>query len=381
MKYKKILFVTSRYPFPVTGGDKLRISEVMKFLSKKNKLDLISIGNENKKINFIKNQYVYKNNLFNKIINIFKSFFRNEPMQVGLYKIPAMKEKIGRICKNYDVIVFHLIRSAYYVPNNFKGIKILEMTDLISKNYNTVEKNLSFINPFRYLYKFEKNKLKLYEYNESKKFDKIVLVNKQDINNSIIKKNKRIVIIGNGTHLKQNIFAKYKKKNNIIFFGNINSLANSSACIEFVNNYLPTLKKRHPNLEFKIYGNCSKILKIYFKFKGVKVKSNISDLKFYCKNSLAGICNVKIQSGLQNKILDYTSIGLPIIINEISNNFKSLKGKNVLVFHNKSEFFFYINKLLKNENFRNKISKINFDKTKKYFNWNKILTNYSKIIK
>ena len=58
MKYKKILFVTSRYPFPVTGGDKLRISEVMKFLSKKNKLDLISIGNENKKINFIKNQYV-----------------------------------------------------------------------------------------------------------------------------------------------------------------------------------------------------------------------------------------------------------------------------------------------------------------------------------
>ncbi len=51
-----------------------------------------------------------------------------------------------------------------------------------------------------------------------------------------------------------------------------------------------------------------------------------------------------------------------------------------LFFITNQNFFFYIDKLLTNENFRNKISKINFDKTKKYFNWNKILTNYYKII-
>jgi len=47
---------------------------------------------------------------------------------------------------------------------------------LICKEFLKLEKNLSFINPLKYLYKFEKNKLKLYERNESKKFDKIVLV-------------------------------------------------------------------------------------------------------------------------------------------------------------------------------------------------------------
>ncbi len=381
MKYKKILFVTTRYPFPVTGGDKLRISEIMRFLSKKNKIDLISIGNERKKINFIEKQYIFKNNIINKIFYILKSFFKNEPLQVGLYKLPLMKKKIGEICGDYDVIIFHLIRSTYYFSDTFKGIKILEMTDLISKNYETVEKNLSFINPLKYIYKYEKIKLKSYEINQSKKFDKIVFVNKQDIYNSNIKDNKKIIVIGNGTHLKENVFFKNKNKKNIIFFGNINSLANRDACIDFIDNYLPTLKKNYPNLEFKIFGNCSKILKIFFNLKGIEVKSNINNLKFYCKNTLAGICNVKIQSGLQNKILDYTSIGLPVIINTISNNFKLLKGKNILVYKDKSEFFFNLNKLFKNNNLRNKISNMNFNKTKKHFMWKKILINYSNIIK
>ena len=104
-------------------------------------------------------------------------------------------------------------------------------------------------------------------------------------------------------------------------------------------------------------------------------------MKYHCKNTLAGICNVKIQSGLQNKILDYTSIGLPIIINTDSNNFKFLKGKNILLYKEKSEFFSNINKLIKNKSLSNKISIINFDKTKKNYIWSKILAKYLNIVR
>ena len=48
-------------------------------------------------------------------------------MQIGLFKIPEMKKKIMEISMNYDVIIFHLIRSAYYLPKNYSGKKILEM--------------------------------------------------------------------------------------------------------------------------------------------------------------------------------------------------------------------------------------------------------------
>ena len=119
-----------------------------------------------------------------------------------------MKEKIEKICKKYDVIIFHLIRSAYYVPNSFKGKKILEMTDLISENYKTVEKNLSSLNPLKYLYKFEKKKLMKYEIKQTTKFNNLVIVNKNDVKNSNMPKEK-LSIIGNGT-CQKNIYSKKK---------------------------------------------------------------------------------------------------------------------------------------------------------------------------
>ena len=219
-----------------------------------------------------------------------------------------------------------------------------------------------------------------YEIKQTTKFNNLVIVNKNDVKNSNMPKEK-LSIIGNGTHIQKNIYSKKNKKNNIIFFGNINSLANRSACLDLVNNYLPTLNKDFSKLNLKIIGNCSNILKIFFWFKGVNIISNIYLLKNYCENSLAGVCNVKIHSGLQNKILDYTSIGLPVIISKASNNFQFLKGKNILQFENKRQFFAHIKKLSSEIQFRNYCSSTNYKKTMRYYKWKKILKDYSKLIK
>jgi len=380
-KYKKILVITSRYPFPVRGGDKLRVVEIIKELSKKNSLDLVSIGDDEKKISFINKQFIFKHNLLRKVFEISKSFLINEPLQIGLFKIPRMKNKIAKISKNYDAIIFHLIRTAYYLPSDYKGRKILEMTDLISKNYETVDSNLNKFNPLKFLYKYEKIRLKKFEKKNSQKFDTIVLVNKKDLNNSNLKKyNKSVKIVGNGTHRKKNIYINKKNKKNLIFFGNINSLANRSACFDFIKNYLPTLKLKYPNINYKILGNCSLLLKIYFQLKGVTVIRNIDQLSNFSKNSIAGICNVKIHSGLQNKILDYTSIGIPVLCNLNSNNFKFLSNNDLLIYKNKSDFFKKLDKLIMNENLRKTISNNCFLKTNKYYLWKKILAKYQSII-
>lgn len=379
MKSKKILVITSRYPFPIRGGDKLRIAKIVNFLSKKNTIDLVSVGNFIKKKKFIRKQFIFQNSIVNKIYQIIKSFFNNEPLQIGFFKIPKMKEKINRISKHYDVIIFHLIRTCYYLPKNFKGNKILEMTDLISKNYKTVEKNISNYNPLKMIYIFEMGKLINYEKKMIRKFNYSVFVNKKDLGESMVT-NKKIKIIGNGTLKKKNIFLSNKKKNNIIFFGNINSLANRTACYEFIKNYLPILKKKYPNLKFIILGNCSIFLQFIFNLYGVKVYSNIKNLSNFTRNTLAGICNVNIQSGLQNKILDYTSIGLPVLANKLSNNFSYFKSDDLLIYKNKKDFFIKLDKLYKNKSFQKKISKNCYKKTNKFYQWNSTLERYNSLI-
>lgn len=379
MKYKNILVITSRYPYPVRGGDKLRIDEIIKNLSKKNKIDLVSIGNTITKKKYINKQFIFKNTLQNKIYQTIKSILLKEPMQIGLYKVEKMKRKIISISKNYDAIIFHLIRAAYYLPLNYKGKKILEMTDLISKNYDTVKKNTGLLSPIRLIYNFEKKNLKIFEDSIIKHFDSIVFVNKKDLNQKLLN-NKKTKIIGNGTKIKKNIFLNNSVKDNIIFFGNINSLANMTACIDLIKNYLPSLNKKIPRIKLIILGNCSLVLKIFFNFLGAKVYSNIKDLSNYTKKTLAGVCNVKIQSGLQNKILDYTSIGLPVLANKISNNFKYLKSHDILIFKNKKDFLKKVELLKNNKKLQKKLSTNCFNKTKKFYSWEIALKNYESLL-
>ena len=253
------------------------------------------------------------------------------------------------------------------------------MTDLISKNYKTVEKNISNYNPLKMIYIFEMGKLINYEKKMIRKFNYSVFVNKKDLGESMVT-NKKIKIIGNGTLKKKNIFLSNKKKNNIIFFGNINSLANRTACYEFIKNYLPILKKKYPNLKFIILGNCSIFLQFIFNLYGVKVYSNIKNLSNFTRNTLAGICNVNIQSGLQNKILDYTSIGLPVLANKLSNNFSYFKSDDLLIYKNKKDFFIKLDKLYKNKSFQKKISKNCYKKTNKFYQWNSTLERYNSLI-
>jgi len=76
---KKILFISTRFPFPIFGGDKLRLFDILEFLSKKNQVDLVCLGEKNKiqkkNLTFCKNIKVFQLDFLSRIINSF--FFMN----------------------------------------------------------------------------------------------------------------------------------------------------------------------------------------------------------------------------------------------------------------------------------------------------------------
>ena len=86
---KKILFISTRYPFPIFGGDKIRAVGILRHLSKKNKIDLICLnGQKNSHLNQIKfcnNVKVFRINFIKRLIYTITSFLKFEPLQVGFY--------------------------------------------------------------------------------------------------------------------------------------------------------------------------------------------------------------------------------------------------------------------------------------------------------
>lgn len=383
---KKILFVTSRNPFTKEySGDGLRSSKIIKFLDKKNKLDVVYSNNQLQKKKFKSkniNQIVFKNQLLKRIYNIFLSLINLRPLQLGFFYCSGIKNYIKNNHHKYDVIIFHLIRSAQYLPADFQGKKILEMTDLMSENYRQTIKNLSIFNPLFYIYFLERYLITSYENYCVKIFDKIVLASKKDCINKNKKFLKKVVEIPNGTGAKENKnIYKYSINNyKIIFTGNINYLPNKIACYDFVKNILPLVNKIFPYVEFHIIGKINFINKIYLKsFKNVKVLGPIENLNKFIDKAICGVSNLEISTGTPTKILTYMSLGLPVLCSNNSiKNYSKIKNKVICCKDNKN-FINSIMKLKKNKKTSNLLSSSGFKNVKKY-TWEKTLKDYYKLI-
>ena len=384
---KKILIVTTKFTFPLFRGDNLRIYNISKYLSKKNKIDLIytgSKGNYQKEIKFFNKTIFIKSNYIKKFFYIPYFLFKNKSLRVGYFFSSEMKKKISQIQKDYDCIIFHSIEASEYLPKNFSGTKILEMTDLKSNNYLQLYKKLSFYNPLKYLYLIEKKFLENYEKNIAKLFDFIILVSKQDQKIFPVKsyRKNKVKVIPLGMDVKKNIY-KYKQKNNdVVFIGNINYHPNKIACFEFITEIMPKLKTMGVSINFVIIGQTSRFLKfLLLKHPNVKIYNNVKSPEKLCSKAICGIANLSVATGMQFKILEYMRMGLPAIISEKC--YKSLsvtKNKDLLVFKNNNDFINKIIKLRNEKNFSNKISNNGYKNIYTNYTWEKVLKKYNELI-
>ena len=382
----KILFISTRYPFPIFGGDKLRSFGILKFLSKKNQVDLVCLGKRNemqKDLAFCRNIKVFYLGFLPRIINTIFSFLKLEPLQNGFCLSNEMKNYIDNVEDKYDTIICHLLRSSQYLPNKFKGKKILEMTDLPSLNYQQLINQLSILNPLKYLYAIEKFLVYKYEEKISGKFHNIVFVSNKDALEAKKKiSKKKISVIGNAGNFVSKLF-KYKKNNNkIIFIGNINYMPNKLACYYFAKNILKKINLKYPKIKFHVIGNVGYLNKMFLgKYRNVVIHGKVNNLKNVIKNSICGLCNIKVSTGFQNKTLTYMSYGIPTILSmNAFVNTKFKKNREVLVFRNDEELIKNIYYLKNNKTKANQLS-INSQKIiKKKYNRDKVLLKYNKII-
>jgi len=386
---KKILFVSTRYPIPVFGGDKNRTVGILKFLSKKNKVDFVTLIKKNQnrtnELSFCNNVKVFEiNNLFSRLTKAVVSMLSGKPLQIGFYYSKELKEYINKVEKNYNTIVFHQLRGSQYLSKNFKGKKVLEMTDLQSLNYQQVFERLYPLNPLKYIYALEKYLIRKYEKRVVKLFDKIVFISKKDSKKAgqILGYKKKIAYVRNGCDLNKNLFKYHKSNYKILFLGNIKYLPNKYACYHFAKNILPRLNELYAKFEFHIVGEINYFDKFKLKrCKNVIVYGPIKNLNYIIKIVSCAICNINIATGSQLKILTYMSYGIPTISSSISFKDTNLKkNKEIMVYKNDDELIQNIEKIVQNKKLAKNLSVSSHKVIKNKYKWDKIFSKYNNII-
>ena len=118
-------------------------------------------------------------------------------------------------------------------------------------------------------------------------------------------------------------------------------MPNKDACIFFARKILPELNKHNPFLKFEIIGNINFLNKLSFLFfKNVQCVGSVKKVERYIKNSICGLSNLRVATGVQNKILTYGSYGLPTLCSlKSTQGLLSFKNnRHLITYKNNNEF-------------------------------------------
>jgi len=357
MKHKKkLLVLTPRFPYPVIGGDRLRIYQVCKALANRFSLTLVSLCETQAEMQ----TPVPDDGIFDHIERVLltpqRSFLNTlmaipgrTPLQVAYYQSPDFARIVENLLPEHDGVLSHLIRCSEYIRHSKKP-KFLEMTDAISMNYQRI-KNLNESTGIKgYIYKLESSRLGDYERDVIRDFDITILVSETDKSYLVgddLKLNQRVIVCSNGVDLKNLPFRNRHDSNPVIvYIGNMASMQNMDACMYFAKDVMPLINQRM-TATFRIVGKISDSDAARLRaLPNVEVTGPVKDIASSVADARLGVCPVRLAAGVQNKVLEYMALGLPVVTSSIGlEGFSAKSGDDLLVADSPAEYVEQISRI------------------------------------
>jgi len=336
---RRLLVLTPRYPYPVVGGDRLRIYQVCRALSERFSLTLLSLCETEAEMNMS----LPEDGVFDRIERILLTRSRSylntllalggtTPLQVAYYRSAAFARAVERLLPEHDGVLSHLIRCAEYVKGTNKP-SILEMTDAISLNYERVRKLKNAGGLKAQVYRLEATRLLAYERRIIEAFDLSVLVSETDRMYLVGAAQEKVMVCSNGVALEHLPFKnRCESEPVIVYIGNMASVQNMDACLYFAREVMPLVSQR-VDATFRVVGRISDRDAAKLRtFANVEVTGPVNDVAKAVEDARLGICPVRLAAGVQNKVLEYMALGLPVVTSSIGlEGFSAQPERDLLV--------------------------------------------------
>ncbi|MFM2228204.1 MAG: hypothetical protein RL664_1547 [Bacteroidota bacterium] len=352
----KLVVLSSRIPYPLEKGDKLRIFHQIKHLAKSHEICLICLNENSEEIDtsvleeLVTELHIIPLAKWKIPFRLFFAIFHNLPFQVEYFLERKNKKKIEAIIQEFNPnhIYCQLIRTAEYVKNLFQFDKTLDYMDAFSA---AAMRRAKTEKRFRKLFwKIENERVKKYERSIYDYFNQHSIITEQDRNLLAIPSNKKISIVPNGVDTGHFENSNVSKKYDIVFAGNMNYPPNIAAAIFLVEEILPKLKSQFPNVTVLIAGANPSTEVLNLATENISVSGWMNDIReAYCESRVF-VAPMFIGAGMQNKILEAMSSELPVITTTLAAEaFKEKNLSKVLEANSSFEFAKAIQYYLLNE--------------------------------
>ena len=323
----KLLILTSRFPYPLEKGDKLRIFHQMKALSEHFEIILCSITDAPIFIHdylvvkvYCSRIYTFHRSNIRIAKNLVWAFLNGFPLQIGYFFDKSIQTEIHSVVKKEkpDHIFCQLIRTAEYV-RDLDVPKTLDYMDTFSIGAKRWAKHAKAI--LQPILRREAEKLAEYENDIFNDFDFHTIISEQDRDFLQTPDNKRIKVVPNGVDTSFfKPMPEIEKIHDIAFIGNMGYVPNVEGARYLVQVILPKLIKKHPDIKILIAGARPTALVQSFSSKNVTVTGWVEDIRIAYASAKIFVAPLFLGSGQQNKILEAMSMEVPCLTTNLVNN-------------------------------------------------------------
>lgn len=333
----RVLVLTPRLPWPPIGGDRLRIWQICRHLSREFDLSLISLCTTEAEME----QPIPADGIFARVERVPHSPFArirglagalpgSVPLQVGYYRNAAFSRKLRGMIPGHHAALAHLVRTVEYLfPHRLP--KMVEMTDAISLAYNRAAEHMTGVRSLAY--RAEARRLRRFEKRAIRACDRAVLVSAVDRDSLDLGEDaNRVLVCSNGVDAASLPFEYAPDGRTIVFIGKNLFRPNADAIAYFAQELLPAVRARVPYARFKVVGEIRPEFAARLRSQDIEVTGRVESIREATRGASVAVCPIRFGAGVQNKLLEYMALGIPTVTSPIGlEGLGAIPGRHIAV--------------------------------------------------
>lgn len=374
MSKPRLLFLTSRFPYPLDKGDKLRAYHLIRQLSNRFDILLFAINETTPSLESLdalrpwcKEIRVHVRTRLPSVLSALKH--HQLPFQAGwFYSTKAMRELLDFQAEHpADIIFCHLIRMAEYA-RGLPHPQVLDYMDAFSKGVERMKATEPlWMKP---LLAVEQRRLIRYEREVFDRFEERLIISQQDRNHIPHPGAGEIKVIPNGVDTGYFHPEEAEKKYDILFNGHLSYPPNIASAGFLAKEIFPLIQKVRPGTTLLIAGADPVPAVRKLAGNGITIQGRVDDIRPAFSASRIMVAPMLISIGLQNKILQAMAMKLPCVVSELANNaLGAVHGRELLVARNPEEYAGLIIRLLNDNSYARMIGNAGHDFVLKNYDW------------
>ncbi|MCP5024426.1 MAG: TIGR03087 family PEP-CTERM/XrtA system glycosyltransferase [bacterium] len=316
-----ILFLAQRIPYPPNRGDKITSWRLIERMSRDHEVTVIAFAhddgdhkaakvlNEEKGIRTI----TIDHNERAKKIGALPLLLTGKPLTLGVFGSKALQAEVDKLISNTDfAYAFSSSMGAFLLPHSLPWV--MHIAELDSDKWRQYSRRASI--PMSWVYGREANTLLRFEQKLAAAAITNVLCTplEEDIFKDQIP-GFHTTVLQNGVDLEFFQPAPEKAEpGRLVFTGVMDYLPNIDACVHFVQDILPLIRAKHPEVRFDIVGSKpTSEVQTLASTPGVTVTGYVDDIRVWSHKASIAVAPLRIARGIQNKVLEALSMGLPVV--------------------------------------------------------------------